>query len=454
MNQPTFGSELRRLRDQRGLSLKKFGKLANYDPGYLSKIENGVKPPTVTLAKACDTALHTGGRLASLVGDRAETQQRRPRSGNPPAPCSLALWEPDKIADHALYLTGSDLALTRREALTDGTSLLVGAVLVDPLRNWLLPSASASDREVRVLSEDEVAGMEAGVRYLRTWARQRGGGLARHTVAAQLKDLSERLQSARSGVLRDRAFLAGAQLARLAASLAWDGALHSKAQQYYVLAVEMAHVARDSGYAALAVADLARQSLDLERPQDALELTQLARYGSRNCRNAKLHALLLTRECWAFAHLNLPRDFRRTVAQAEDCFAEGNSASCPSWLTSFDEAEMFGVLGARYRDLALASGEPRYSRTAESYIEQALSIRPTGQIRSRTFDLIGLARTYLISEEVEQACCVARQAVDINHGALHGRPKRKLQDFCRELATHHETAAGRDFTEYLRHLSN
>lgn len=453
MNQP-FGSELRRLREQRGLSLREFGKLANYDPGYLSKIENGVKPPTVTLAEACDTALDNGGQLAPLVGGRAETQRRRPRSGNPPVPCSLALWEPNKIAGHALYLTGSDLALTRREALTDGTSLLVGAVLVDPLRNWLLPSASASDREIRVLSEDEVAAMEAGGGYLRTWARQRGGGLARHTVAAQLKDLSERLQSVRSGVLRDRAFLAGAQLARLAASLAWDGDSHSKAQQYYVLAVEMAHVARDSGYAALAVADLARQSLDLARPQDALELTQLARYGSRNFRDAKLQALLLTREAWAFAHLNRPRDFRRAVAQAEDLFAEGNGASSPSWLTSFDEAEMCGALGARHRDLALVSGEPRHSRAAESYIKQALLIRPIGQIRNRTFDLIGLARTYLIIEEVEQACFVARQAVDINHGTLYGRTKRKLQDFCRELAPYHETATGRDFTEYLRHLSN
>lgn len=114
---------------------------------------------------------------------------------------------------------------------------------------------------------------------------------------------------------------------------------------------------------------------------------------------------------------------------------------------------MFGVLGARYRDLALTSGEIRYSRAAESYIEQALSTRSAEKIRSRTFDLIGSARTYLIVNEVEQACFVARQVVDINHEVLHGRPKRKLQDFCRELVSRHKTAAARDFTEYLHHLS-
>lgn len=67
MNQPAFGAQLRKLREQRGLSLKKFAKLVNYDPGYLSKIENNLKPPNTTLARACDAALDTGRQLAQLV---------------------------------------------------------------------------------------------------------------------------------------------------------------------------------------------------------------------------------------------------------------------------------------------------------------------------------------------------------------------------------------------------
>ncbi len=66
MGEPTFG-ELRRLRDQRGLSLKKFAHLVHYDPGYLSKIENGLKPPTTTLADRCDAELDAGGALSALV---------------------------------------------------------------------------------------------------------------------------------------------------------------------------------------------------------------------------------------------------------------------------------------------------------------------------------------------------------------------------------------------------
>lgn len=67
MGQLTFGSELRRLREQRGLSLKKFAKLVHYDPGYLSKIENRLKPPTGTLAAKCDAELQADGALLALV---------------------------------------------------------------------------------------------------------------------------------------------------------------------------------------------------------------------------------------------------------------------------------------------------------------------------------------------------------------------------------------------------
>ena len=82
MGEPVFGDELRRLRGQRGLSLKKFAKLVHYDPGYLSKIENGLKPPTRALAKACDVALGTDVRLSALEAPRAaSTSSRRSPDG-------------------------------------------------------------------------------------------------------------------------------------------------------------------------------------------------------------------------------------------------------------------------------------------------------------------------------------------------------------------------------------
>lgn len=64
MGEAAFGAELRQLREERGLSLKKLGRLVHYDAGYLSKIENGLRPPTGILATACDQALDAGRQLA------------------------------------------------------------------------------------------------------------------------------------------------------------------------------------------------------------------------------------------------------------------------------------------------------------------------------------------------------------------------------------------------------
>jgi hypothetical protein len=49
-----FGRQVRKARRSRGWSLHEFGEQVVYHPAALSRIENGKRPPTETLAKACD----------------------------------------------------------------------------------------------------------------------------------------------------------------------------------------------------------------------------------------------------------------------------------------------------------------------------------------------------------------------------------------------------------------
>ncbi|MGH3932898.1 MAG: helix-turn-helix domain-containing protein, partial [Pseudonocardiaceae bacterium] len=127
MTQQTFGGELRRLREQRGLSLKKFAHLVHYDPGYLSKIENGLKPPTVTLAKACDTALDTGGTLSALVPAPALSKLSRAPSE------AMGLAEGPWSTQHTA------IALNPSSAISDGTGR---AVTAETARELLVVSAN------------------------------------------------------------------------------------------------------------------------------------------------------------------------------------------------------------------------------------------------------------------------------------------------------------------------
>jgi tetratricopeptide (TPR) repeat protein/transcriptional regulator with XRE-family HTH domain len=77
-----FGERLRTLRTERGLSLAELSGRVHYSKGYLSKVENGDKPPTVQLARGCDQALGAdGGLLRLLIG----TPNTQPGAGVPRA---------------------------------------------------------------------------------------------------------------------------------------------------------------------------------------------------------------------------------------------------------------------------------------------------------------------------------------------------------------------------------
>ncbi|MGW4381304.1 helix-turn-helix domain-containing protein [Kitasatospora sp. NPDC004531] len=68
----SFGAELRRLREERRLSLDGLARRLNYSKGYLSKVERGERVASIDLARRCDAALGAEGRLSGLVEDHAE----------------------------------------------------------------------------------------------------------------------------------------------------------------------------------------------------------------------------------------------------------------------------------------------------------------------------------------------------------------------------------------------
>jgi transcriptional regulator with XRE-family HTH domain len=68
-----FGSEVRHLLAQRGMSLRQAARLTHYDPSYLSKVISGHKRGSRELAEALDKVLDGDGRLAALVPSRPGT---------------------------------------------------------------------------------------------------------------------------------------------------------------------------------------------------------------------------------------------------------------------------------------------------------------------------------------------------------------------------------------------
>jgi tetratricopeptide (TPR) repeat protein/transcriptional regulator with XRE-family HTH domain len=79
-----FGNRLRQARQAAGWSLRELAGRVHYNTGYLSKIENGLRPASIELAKRCDEELGTGGALVELV-PRVVPKSNRPTPRQLPA---------------------------------------------------------------------------------------------------------------------------------------------------------------------------------------------------------------------------------------------------------------------------------------------------------------------------------------------------------------------------------
>ncbi|SFO94201.1 Helix-turn-helix [Amycolatopsis arida] len=93
------------------MSLTELSRKVSYSKGYLSKIENGDKPPTYELARACDAALGTGGQLLGLV---------------PRLQRGLMTFLPSQLPAEGADFVGRDRELRLMESfLADGSTVVV-----------------------------------------------------------------------------------------------------------------------------------------------------------------------------------------------------------------------------------------------------------------------------------------------------------------------------------------
>ncbi|MCP2258610.1 Helix-turn-helix domain-containing protein [Streptoalloteichus tenebrarius] len=414
----------------------------------LSRYENGQNP-----IERMDRLRH----FAEVLGVPPEklwfdrTGPSRQDDGDAAAPPDVlgAPWDAPNVARSVEETTRSDLAISRRAALTGAAAVAVGPALVEPMQRWLSPLQPLSRwASGSAISEDELAALQRVAAGLRGWSLRGSAGLARKAVLGQLNELADRLRRAPAGSTTDRAFFVGAELAKIAATMSWDAGMHQAAQRYYVLAVRMAKAGRNDPFAACCLAAMARQMFDLGRPEDGLDLVQLGQYGTRRSASPTLRALLFTREAWAYAQMGRVAEFHRAVGMAQECFAARDPAAEPTWLDNFDEAEMAGVIGARMRDLA--RHDPRQAGLAAQHIRRALALRHPSKVRNRAFDVIGLGRTLVVVGEPEEACRLVRGVLPTAAKLHSGRVLRKLQDFARETGRYRQEAPVRETRDAIR----
>ncbi len=174
-----------------------------------------------------------------------------------------------------------------------------------------------------------------------------------------------------------------------------DIGLEPTAQKYFVIAAHAAREGGDRPRAGEALSRAARQMVHLGRPDDALDLMQLAKSGSGDEVLPRTRAMLFTIEAWAQASMGKGQAMRRTLGEAEDLFvSDKRDVPPPSWMQMFDEADLHGMQALAYR--TLAEHEPGAAAIAQRHAKEALELRGSGRERSNIFDHISLASACFI----------------------------------------------------------
>ncbi|MFC0040668.1 helix-turn-helix domain-containing protein [Actinomadura rayongensis] len=426
----TFRDLMRRLMAEQGLSVREVARRAPYDPGYVSRVVNGVWGPSRSFALRVDAVLGADGRLAALG------PQEPPDAASPDA------WTPHDVVGEARRLADVDLAGPDRRPRPRPRAL-DGPDLTERLEHWISRPEPAPSAPRGTVGPDEVERIEAGARLLRRWESRHRLGVRRKAVAGQLAEVAGLLAVPQDRAVTGRLFLALAELAKVAGSMAFDAGRHPVAQEYYRLAVRAAHASglpRGRLLGAHVLAALARQQLDRDQPGDALDIVRLAFDGAGADAPAQLRAMLRTREAWAYARTGRVQAYHRAVGLAAEQL-DVASDNVPYFVRSFDRAELAGTVGAGYRGLAAvraAAGLDHRTLTARSvhHISTALELRRPQQERNRAFDLIGLGRSYLLAGERERSVAAVREAVALCDTIRSGRAEQRLRRWRAEAAAY------------------
>jgi DNA-binding XRE family transcriptional regulator len=120
--------------------------------------------------------------------------------------------------------------ISSRRQLLAGLSVLAGAALLRPVRQWTasLPAANALRAEK---GSDEVVELEQAVRLFRQWDAPGVGGVRSKAVVGQLNAVAETLRDDQAPAPTRRLFQITAELAQLAGWMAYDQDLSGIAQR-------------------------------------------------------------------------------------------------------------------------------------------------------------------------------------------------------------------------------
>jgi hypothetical protein len=375
----------------------------------ISRLETG--PPVKNLDKLTFWA-RTLGIPAHLLWFRPLSIQ-----GTRPAPATAA--------PHELSLQGLDVAYPLSALTTNGLPLLEPAVAspvgVGSMNGLTLRQQADGLLTMFLQLDDELGGdslYEPLARYVSRLATN-----AQHDPGDGLP--------------------AFGQLSQLTGWLALDANRHAEARRYLTTAVYVANEAHDPALASSALAYMSLQQTYRGDRASALALAQTAFTTGTGSLSPLVETNLATRLARAHAGLGNAAECCQALERARDAFDRAGHDDEPQWVSYVDEIEVEAQAGACYLDLSLITDAVASLHRAISLLE----VQAPHRVRDRVHYLARLARCHLADDDIEQACAVGGDALDLSRAIGSARVTERISEFADALAPYGSSVDASEFRQ-------
>jgi transcriptional regulator with XRE-family HTH domain len=309
---------------------------------------------------------------------------------------------------------------------------------------WLVapePSASRPRGEGVRVGLGDVAAVKTTADMFAQLDDRFGGDHARHSLIQYLNnDVVPLLRGRYTEQVGRALFSTVAEATLLAGWMSYDACHHGLAQRYFLQALRLAQDANDRRLAGSILSAMSHQATFLGRYTQAATLARAALMGISPVATPTLRAQFHAMEARALARTGDVTACEAALNAATKALESRNNEDEPEWISYFDEAELAAETAHCFRDVNRA-------RRAVSHAENAMS---GSHVRSDFFATMVLADAHLRAGDVEEACRVALDALDLGEQLKSARCISYLAEFRRNLDLTGRNTVTRDLAEQAR----
>ncbi|MFD5570505.1 hypothetical protein [Streptomyces cadmiisoli] len=295
--------------------------------------------------------------------------------------------------------------MKRRSALI-GAGAAVGLPWLSPSR----ASARAGVSEIRV-SEDDVHELKEAAADLDAIDQRWGGDRLWRTARSHLAWVQHLIDD---GTYPEEIGQELHQISgQLTTSLGWfcyDANRQDEARIYFSEALNTALLEGDLPLATRTLSNMSRQSVDLNKPREAVRFAKLAaRHAADWSAPPRVTALLAIRAAQGYARAGDELNASTAIKRAWRSFDRGTSDRDPEWVIFLNEAELVCLEGMCRSDLG-------QHRRAVKLLERSATLQDIEHSRNRGMCLARLAKAAVEDRDVDRSVSAARESLRLIDG--------------------------------------